>query len=289
MLGPELLADPSALEMGAQLAKFERGPRTQLDVRADPLAEDGVGHRDRRREQHGGVAGDLVFDLGRADVLPTPDDEVGRPPRHREIPGLVDDAPVAGEHPAVGGAERGVRVGVVVVAEAGQRSPARGDPGAAGRGDVVAVVVEQPDLHLGDDPTGGAEPSFPGVGEGRPAQGAGLVGPVELEHRAPGAVLELRGAPLGDHLPAGEEDPEAREVVGRERGCVQQHDELRRDRGEDRHPLAGDEHGTPRSVGVTWAVHPPNPNGAGSTLQKTSSAESSAAATAYSWKASHRR
>ena len=92
---------------------------------------------------------------------------VRRPPGDGEVAVGVDRAAVPGEHPPVAAVERVVRRGVVVVAEAAQGAPAGRDPRAAPVGDVLAVLAEQPDVHRGDHPAGGAEPPVAAAPLGR--------------------------------------------------------------------------------------------------------------------------
>ena len=79
-------------------------------------------------------------------------------------------------------------VGAAEIPEA-ERRAAAGRLTAAGVRRPIAV--EQPHLHLRDDPSRGPQPVVPGVPGGRRAQHAGLVGAVELQNRHPGQVLEL--------------------------------------------------------------------------------------------------
>ena len=99
---------------------------------------------------------------GGRDVLAAADDEVGRAAAHAQhavgVAGRIDGDDVAGAHPAVGRDERGVRLGVVPVAEAGDRAAARGDAGPARRGDVGAGVgIEEPHVHRRQRVAGGVQ------------------------------------------------------------------------------------------------------------------------------------
>ena len=126
-----------------------------------------------------------------------------------------------------------VRRGVVPVAEAERRTLARGHARAAGRGDVgVGVGIEQAHVHLGDHAARGAQAQLGRIVGRRRRQRAGLVAAVELEHRRAGALLELACPLVRHHLAAREHHAQRREVVRVDRGRVQQHHELRRDRGQ---------------------------------------------------------
>ena len=172
---------------------------TQDDVRADPLAEQLVGRRDRGDQGDRGVAADLVLDLRRADVLAAADDEVGRPADDREVAVVVDPHDVADEHPAVRRVQLGVGRRIVEVAAGQQRALA-----------PRLAVAEQPHVHRLDDPARRAQPVLAVVPGGRAAERAGLVRTVELEHERAGALLELGGPALGHRLAAGEHDPQRR-------------------------------------------------------------------------------
>ena len=162
-------------------------------------------------------------------------------PTTREHTLVVERAEVAGAHPAVVGVERGVALGVVVVAEACDRPLAGADTGSSAGGDVGAGVgIEQPHAHRLDHVTGGGEPHQVGVARRGGTQRAGLVAAVELQHvRTGGAFPEL--GPLGrHHLAPGEHHAERADVVLCELGGVQHHHELRRHRGQYGHMVLFD-------------------------------------------------
>src|ERR1035441_7639168 len=127
-----------------QLGERQRSSRLELHEHADPLTEEGVGHRHRRSQHHRGVGRDRVFDDGGGDVLATSDDDLGLSAYDGEVALLPegDDVGVQGE--PVAGEQLGVGLGIVVIAEAERWSPATrlASPGA---GDIDPVV-EQSDL-----------------------------------------------------------------------------------------------------------------------------------------------
>ena len=93
----------------------------------------------------------------------------------------------------------------------------------------------------------------PVVVHGRVAEGAGLVGAVELQHLGAGDVLE-GGRPLEGHgLAAGEHRAQRAEVAGPLGVGVQHHDELRAHAAQHGDPLALDQ--VERLVGVEVVHH----------------------------------
>src|SRR5262249_57519919 len=104
-------------------------------------------------------------------------------------------AEVADAHPSVGGEQLLVGARVVEVAETGRWTLAHRVPGRVGGGDVAAGVVEEADVHLDDQATGGLETVLAVVAHRGSAERAGLVRPVELQHPGTGDVLEA-GRPL---------------------------------------------------------------------------------------------
>ena len=65
VLGPQLLGDAMRVEVRRQVRQREFARRAELDERAHPLAEDGVGPGHGRGQRDGRVGGDLVLDLPR--------------------------------------------------------------------------------------------------------------------------------------------------------------------------------------------------------------------------------
>ena len=193
--------------------QIEVGSLFELDEHADPLAEYRVGHRDGRRHGDRGMGCHRFFDLDRADVLSAAQDEVRRAAGEGEVALVVQFADVAHPHPAVLG-EQLVVVGAIQIAEAQRRSAAR-RLAATGLGDV-AVAVEQPHLHLRHDPAGGAQPAVQRVGDRGRTEHAGLVGPVELQNRDAGQLLELGRLRVGQRFAAGEDHPQAVRSYSRE-------------------------------------------------------------------------
>ena len=182
----------------------------ELDEHADPLAEHRVGHRHGRGHGDGGMGRHGLLDLDRADVLAAAEDEVRRPAGQGEVAVGVEFADVAHPHPAVL-REQLVVVGATEVAEA-ERRPAASRLSAPRFRDV-AIAVEEPHLHLRHDPARGAEPAVQRVREGGRTQHAGLVGTVELQDRDAGQLLELGRLRVRERLTAGEDDPQAGQVV----------------------------------------------------------------------------
>ena len=190
---------------------------------AHPLAEQRVGHGHGGGDRHGGMGGHHLLDLDRADVLAAADDEVRRPAGQPQVAVGVQLADVAHPHPAVLGVQL-VVVGAAQVAHA-QRRPAANRLSAAGIRDVL-VAVEQPHLHLGDDPPGGPQPVVPRVPGGGGAEHPGFVGAVELQDRHPGELFELSRLGVGQRLTAGEDHAQAGQVVLPRRVAGQDHHQL---------------------------------------------------------------
>ena len=126
------------------------------------------------------------------------DDEVGRATDHTEIVVAVDLDDVAEVHPTVGPEQLRVGVGVAVVAGCDPRAFACTPADTGGR-DVVVVVVEEANVHLGEDAPGGTQSLVDGVVDGRATHATGFVRSVELEDLGIGAALEL-GRRLERHL-----------------------------------------------------------------------------------------
>ncbi len=232
--------------MREQPVEVERGPRGQLDVDAHPLAEHLVGLRNRGRERNRGMRAHLVLHLGRADVLPAADDDVGGAAHDRQHAVRVERADVAHQHPPVRGEQLCVGGLVVEVAHAGRGPPPRGS--SPPRRGHVAVVVVQPHLHIVDDAARGAQPALTRVFEGGSRQHAGLVRSEELQHRASGHAFERVGVLVRHGFAAGEQHPQRREVALPHRRRVEHHDELRAHAREHRDPMAFDE--LERVVGI---------------------------------------
>ncbi len=131
-LGQVFLRGARGYEEVGQLGELHRPAVVELDEGADALAEDLVGHRDDGGEGDAGVGGDLLLDLGGADVLAAADDDVGGAADDGEVALLVELDDVGVEEEAVGGEELGVGGRVVEVAEAGGRALGAG-LAAAGR------------------------------------------------------------------------------------------------------------------------------------------------------------
>src|SRR5690606_6066434 len=81
----------------------------------DDLAVVVVGETDDGRLEHARQLGEMVLDLARVDVLPTADDHLLRPTRHREHAALVHRREVARAQPAVGSEGCGGRFRVTKV------------------------------------------------------------------------------------------------------------------------------------------------------------------------------
>ncbi len=187
-----------------QRVERELAARVQLDDRADALAEHRVGHGHGRRERHRRVRHHRRLHHGRADVLSAADDDVRGAPDHAQHARGVELGDVAREHPAVLGEELRVRVRIVPVARAHQRTAAARLAAPRGR-DVAALAVEQAHRHLGDHEARGAQAHVARVAQRRARERAGLVRAVELEHARAGALLERRGARVGHCLATGEQ------------------------------------------------------------------------------------
>ena len=232
------------------------GPRAHLDERAHPLAERGVGNRDRRAQRDRGMRRDLVLHLRGADVLAAPDDDVGRAPDDGEVAVLVDRREIAHQHPAVGGEQFGVGGGVVVVAETDAGPLAAGTPGRPGVVMSAPVSASSRRTCISGMTRPAVRSRFSCGSSGVVHDNAGLVRPVELEDARTGAVLELLRPLERHHLAPREHDAQRRQVVLVDGGRVEHHHELRRHRREHGDAVAldraqheiGVETRTPRTV-----------------------------------------
>ena len=208
--GSSSLETPCCRRCSTRAGRSSAAACLELDEHADPLAEERVGHRDRRGHGDGGVGRHGVLDLDRADVLAAAEDEVRGAAGQGEVAVGVELADVAHPHPAVL-REQLVVVGATEVSEAERGAAACGL--SAPRFGDVAIPVEQPHLHLRHDPARGAQPAVQRVREGGRAEHPGLVGAVELQDRDAGQLLELGGLRVGQRLAAGEHHAQAGQVV----------------------------------------------------------------------------
>ena len=174
--------------------------------------------------------------------FPPSDDEVRCATDHAQVAVVVDLDDVAHEHPAVVGQQLLVGVVIAPVAEAGGGAPARRLAPMLPGGHVgVGLGVEQAHLHLVDQAAGGGEAMRAVVVDGGVAEGAGLVGAVELEDRGAGGVLEGGGLVEGHRLTAGEHGAQRAEITRPFSLGVEQHDELRAHAAQHGDPLPFDE------------------------------------------------
>src|SRR5581483_11137091 len=117
----------------------------ELHHRADLLAEDVVGDAEDGRVGYRRVLEQRGFDLGRIDVLATPDDHVLGPVGDRDEPVLVEAGDVAGAQPAAGQERLRRGLGLVPVPLHDVRAA---HPQLAGLADrqVVALLVDDADV-----------------------------------------------------------------------------------------------------------------------------------------------
>ena len=97
-------------------SKVSVAPGRRLDVGADPLSHERVGHGDDRHHGHIRVLVDEALDHGGADALAAPVDHLLEAAGEPDVAVLVDDGQVAGLEEAVLVEDLGVLLGVLVVA-----------------------------------------------------------------------------------------------------------------------------------------------------------------------------
>ena len=88
--------------MRAQSVEIERRAGAELDVGGGALAEDPVGHADRRGEGDARMERDAFFDRGGREILAAADDDVVGAADDAQVALGVELDEIAEPHPAVG-------------------------------------------------------------------------------------------------------------------------------------------------------------------------------------------
>ena len=79
-----------------QLLHRDLCPGAQLDIGAGQFARHRIGLSDRSHDHHRRMPGQRLFDRGQVDIMPTPDDEILRPPGDEQITVRIQPPQIAG-------------------------------------------------------------------------------------------------------------------------------------------------------------------------------------------------